>query len=104
VPCGLQSEILESEHELKKSGQMGQDKTTEFIRRYFWEPMMNDGIVRYIQSCREYCQNKAARHKSYGRLQPLELAYSMWSLIVMDFIRDLPLSNGCDQLWVILDQ
>jgi hypothetical protein len=49
-------------------------------------------------------KNKAARHKSYGLLQPLELAYTPWSSIAMNFIMDLPLSDGCNQLWYIIDR
>jgi hypothetical protein len=36
-------------------------------------------------------------------LSPLELPYAPWTSIAMDFITDLPLSEDCDQLWVIVD-
>jgi hypothetical protein len=65
---------------------------------------MNDEIIKYIQSCPECQRNKAARHKAYGLLQPLELAYAPWQSIAMDFITDLPLSEECNQLWVIIDR
>jgi hypothetical protein len=65
---------------------------------------MNDEIVKYIQSCPQCQKNKAARHTSYGLLQQLELAYILWSSIAMDFITDVPLSDGCNQLWVNIDR
>jgi hypothetical protein len=65
---------------------------------------MNEDIIQYVQSCPEFQTNKAARHKSYGLLQPLEPAYSVWKSIAMDFITDFLLSEGCDQLWVIIDR
>jgi len=34
----------------------------------------------------------------------LELPYAPWQSIAMDFITDLPLSNECDQLWVVIDR
>jgi len=37
-------------------------------------------------------------------LHPLELPYAPWQSIAMDFITDLPLSDGCDQLWVVVDR
>jgi hypothetical protein len=37
-------------------------------------------------------------------LSPLELPYAPWISIAMDFITDLPLSEDCDQLWVIVDR
>jgi hypothetical protein len=69
----------------------------------FWWPEMNDEIVKYIQSCPQFQKNIAARHKSYELLQLLQLAYMPWSSIAMDFITDLPRSDGCNQLWVIID-
>jgi len=39
-----------------------------------------------------------------GLLHPLELPYALWQSIAMDFITDLPISDGCDQLWVIVDR
>jgi hypothetical protein len=46
----------------------------------------------------------ATHHKPYGLLLPLELPYAPWTSIAMDFITDLPLSEDCDQLWVIIDR
>jgi hypothetical protein len=65
---------------------------------------MNEENIKYIQSCPECQKHKAARHKSYGLLQPLEFGFSPWSSIAMDFITDHPLSDGCDRLWVIIDR
>jgi transposase InsO family protein len=65
---------------------------------------MNEEIIKYVQSFPECQRNKAARHKAYGLLQPVEPAYAPWQSIAMDFITDLPLSEGCDQLWVIIDR
>jgi len=36
VPEGLVQKILESEHNTRIAGHMGQDKTIELIRRNFW--------------------------------------------------------------------
>jgi transposase InsO family protein len=65
---------------------------------------MNDRITEFVRSCPECQQNKASRHHPYGLLSPLELPYTPWQSIAMDFITDLPLSDGCDQLWIIIDQ
>jgi len=39
VPKGLVQRIMESEHNTKVAGHMGQDKTIELIRRNFWWPL-----------------------------------------------------------------
>jgi hypothetical protein len=83
---------------------MGQDKMKELIGRNFWSPKMNEEIIKYLQSCPECQRSKAARHKPYGLLQSLEPDYALWQTITMDFITDLLLSEGCDQLWVIINR
>jgi len=104
VPQGLIQRILESEHDTKVAGHMGQDKTIELIRRNFWWPKMNEQIIDFVRSCPECQQNKAARHQPYGLSSPLELPYAPWQSIAMDFITELPRSEGCDQLWVVIDR
>jgi len=104
VPNTLVQKVLESEHDSKIAGHFGQDKTIELIRRNFWWPQMDDAIIKYVQSCSECQKNKSRRHRKYGLLSPLELPHAPWQSIAMDFITDLPESEGCDQLWVVIDR
>jgi hypothetical protein len=78
IPSSLRDDVLVSEHDSKVAGHMGQDKTKELIRWNLWWPRMDNDIVKYIQACVECQRNKLARHKSYGLLQPLELAHAPW--------------------------
>ena len=106
VPEGrkIREQILESEHDTKVAGHMGQDKTIELVRRNFWWPKMNERIIDFVRSCPECQKNKASRHQPYGLTSPLELPYSPWQSIAMDFIMEVPLSDNCDQLWVVIDR
>lgn len=65
---------------------------------------MDEAIEEYVRSCPTCQKDKASRHKPYGFLSPLELPYASWQSISMDFITDVPESDGCDQLWVIVDR
>ena len=65
---------------------------------------MNERIMDFVRSCPECQKKKALRHQPYGLSSPLELPYAPWQSIAMDFITDLPTSEGCDQLWVIIDR
>jgi len=76
VPKGLVQKVMESEHDTKVAGHMGQDKTIELIRRNFWWPKMNERIIDFVRSCPECQQNKASRHQPYGLSSPLELPYA----------------------------
>jgi hypothetical protein len=104
IPSSLRDHVLVREQDSKVAGHMGQDNMKELIRRNVWWPRMDEDIVKYIHACVKCQRNKSANHKSYGLLQPLELAYAPWQSIAMDFITDLPLSEGGDQLWVIIDR
>jgi len=104
VPEQMVRKILESEHDTKVAGHMGQDKTIELVRRNFWWPKMDERIIDFVRSCPECQKNKASRHQPYGLSSPLELPYAPWQSIAMDFITDLPLSEECDQLWVVIDR
>ena len=104
VPEGIVRQVLESEHDSKVAGHIGQDKTIELIRRNFWWPKMNEQIIDFVRSCPDCQQNKASHHQPYGLSSPLELPYAPWQSIAMDFITELPTSDNCDQLWVIIDR
>jgi hypothetical protein len=104
VPENARNVILHTEHNSPVAGHFGQDKTIELIRWNFWWPKMDQEIIEYVRSCLECQKDKATRHKPYGLLSPLELPYAPWTSIAMDFITDLPLSEDCDQLWVIIDR
>jgi hypothetical protein len=102
VLCSLRDSVLQSKHESTVAGYMGKDKMKELIRQNFWGPKMNEDIIKYVQSCPECLQNNVAKHKAYGLLQPLEPGYTPWQSITIDFITNLPLSDVCKQLWLII--
>jgi len=103
VPEELVQKILESEYDTRVAGHMGQDKMIELIRRNFWWPKMNERIIDFVQSYPECQQNKTSRHQPYGLSSPLELPSTPWQSIAMDIIMELPLLEGYEQLWVIID-
>ena len=100
----LRKFIMESEHDSRVAGHMGMDKTMELVdRNFYWQEMAKD-IEDYVCSCDDCQKNKASRHKRHGALHPLELSYAPWDAISMDFIMQLPKSEGCSTVWVIVDR
>ena len=65
---------------------------------------MAKAIEDHVHSCEDCQKNKASRHKRHGTLHPLELSYAPWDAISMDFITQLPKSDGCSTVWVIVDR
>jgi len=58
----------------------------------------------YVRSCDECQHSKSPRHAKYGLLQPLEVPYAAWSSIWMEFITQLPESQGITQIMVVIDR
>jgi hypothetical protein len=62
IPEQLQrlKQILESAHDSKVAGHMGQDKSIELVRRNFFWPEMEKFIEDYVCPCPVCQKNKAA--------------------------------------------
>ena len=95
---------MDSEHDSRVAGHMGIDKTMKLVDRNFYSQEMAKDIEDYVRSCEDCERNKASRHKRHGALHPLELCYAPWDAIFMDFITQLPQSDGCSTVGVIVDR
>ena len=96
--------ILHNNHDSKIAGHFGIYQTLERLKHnYHWHRMEED-IKDYVQACDTCQRDKLSRHRRYGQLEPLEVSYQPWSSISMDWIVDLPESNGYTQIWVIVDR
>ena len=95
---------MEAEHDSQVAGHMGMDKTIQMVDRNFYWPVMAKDIEEYVHSCEGCQKNTAPCRKRHGTLHPLELSYAPWDSISMDFITQLPKSEGCSTVWVIVDR
>ena len=100
----LKKMVFENEHDTMVACHMGMDKTLEMINRNFNWPRMAEDIADCVCSCDDCQRNKASRHKRHDTLHPLELSYSPWDSISMDFITHLLVSEDCSTVWVIVDR
>ena len=100
----LLTEIAKGCHDSKVAGQFGQEKTIELVtRKLYWEKLTN-WINDYVRSCDGCQDNKSPRHTKYGLLQPLEVRYAAWTSISVEFITQLPESQGKTQIMVVVDR
>jgi len=99
----LRMAIIRRHHDVPQAGHGGTAKTTELIKRKYYWPKMRETIKRYVRNC-DICQRiKVVRHAPYGMLQPNEIPTRPWQSIAMDFITDLPISDGYDSILVVID-
>ena len=104
VPTNCRPSVLKLCHDSPSAGHFGFRKTTSLISRDFWWPSIHLDVKNYIHSCEVCCRSKSSRHKPYGLLQPLDISNHPWSSISMDFITDLPSSDGFDTILVVVDR
>src|SRR5258706_4035316 len=60
-------------------------------------------VKDYMASCTTCTRMKSPRHKPYGKLKQLPIPSRPWSSISMDFIEQLPDSEGFSAILVIID-
>jgi hypothetical protein len=100
----LRLRVLKIKHDHPLSGHPGKHKTaTLTLREFFW-PKLRDTVSDYCKSCVFCSRNKTRRHKPYGILQPLPISERPWHSISVDFIEQLPSSDGFTAILVIVDR
>src|SRR5258705_3624981 len=70
---------------------------------YHW-PGLRCMVGDYIRSCTSCARTKAMHHKPYGLLKQLPTPGQPWEPISMDFIEQLPASEGFTAILVIVDR
>ena len=88
-PIGGHSGFLKTYHKVKKE--------------FFWKCLKTD-IQRFIAECLVCQQNKVETIKTLGLLQPLNIPSQLWEEVSMDFITNLPKSEGSNVIMVVVDK
>jgi hypothetical protein len=64
---------------------------------------MSKFIDAYCSTCNLCLHTKTQHHAPYGELQPLPVPPEWWDTISMDFIMELPESQGFNAIMVVVD-
>ena len=105
VPKQLRNEIMSEGHDIiSESAHSGYYKTYNRISATYYWPWMSRDIKNFVNTC-DVCQKtKPRRHAPIGLLQPIPIPSQPFEVVTMDFIPELPLSNGFDNILVIVDK
>jgi transposase InsO family protein len=100
----LKQKVLLELHTSPVGGHSGFLKTYHRVKKdFFW-----DGLKTNVQSFVEECvvcqENKVETIKTPGLLQPLSIPSQHWEEVSMDFITELPKSEGKSVIMVIVDR
>lgn len=61
-------------------------------------------VRRYVLGCKECAMSKSPQHLPAGKLHPLPIPNRPWSHLGVDFMTDLPSSDGNTCILVIVDR
>jgi len=104
VPDGLRKKIIQNYHSSPAAGHFGINKTKELIKRnYFWKTM-NQDIEDFVKHCDVCARMKNSTHPPYGLVELTETPSRPWAYINVDFLTDLPVSNGYTGTMNVIDQ
>jgi len=96
--------VLKSKHDHILSGHPGKEKTLQLVLRDYNWPKLREFVTDYVKTCNTCMRNKPKNHKPYGLLKQLPIPPQPWKSILMDFIEQLPLSEGYTDILVVVDK
>ena len=101
----LRQECIGWVHAHPFTGHVGQNRTTEILRRDFWWPGLDKDVADYVGGCEMCSRNKPTNLKKAGLLSPLPIPGTPWESVGMDFITHLPKTrSGHTALYVVVDR
>ncbi|KAL0147003.1 hypothetical protein M9458_057527, partial [Cirrhinus mrigala] len=104
VPLNLRPRVLAEVHSAPSSGHPGIEATLHLLNNRFWWPTLRPDTINFIKNCSICNTTKVPRRLPAGLLQPLPVPQRPWSHIVVDFITDLPSSNGHTTILSVVDR
>ncbi|KAI0994661.1 hypothetical protein K3495_g13520, partial [Podosphaera aphanis] len=100
----LRTSILQYTHDSHLAGHPGRDTMVGIIlRRWFW-PKLRESVRRFIRNCDVCGRTTVWREAKAGFLRSLPIPERLGSELTIDFVTDMPPSNGCTNIMVITDR
>ena len=100
----LHLRVLCYKHDHLLAGHFGQNHTLELVHCEYTWPSVHAFIKDYVSSCTSCGRAKTPRHRPYGLLKQLPIPTRPWHSISMDFIEQLPSSDGFTSILVVVDR
>lgn len=103
VPAALCKRVIQWVHNCLSPGHPGIAATTQLTNNRFWWPSLQSDIITFIRNC-TICQTSKSSHQApAGLLQPLPIPQRPRFHIAIDFVTDLPNSQGHTTILTVID-
>ncbi len=104
VPQPLRQRVLSLVHSIPSSGHPAITATLQLLNNRFWWPSIQTDTITFIKNC-DICNISKSPHQlPAGLLQPLPIPQRPWSHIAIDFVTDLPASQGQTTILTVIDR
>lgn len=96
--------LLREFHDSKRGGHSGVLKTLKRVQQsFYWEGIFKC-VQKYVMKCSVCQTHKHSTLTLAGLLKPLPLPVCILEDIVLDFIEGLPMSQGVNAVFVVIDR
>ncbi len=103
VPQALRQRVMQLVHSNPSSGHPGIAATLQLLNNKFWWSTLRTDTITFIQNCTVCNTSKSPHQLPAGLLQPLPIPQRPWSHLAIDFVTDLPASQGHNTILTVVD-
>jgi len=104
VPPEFRTDVLWQHHASEVAGYWGRHRTQELVScNFIWDRWQED-VAKYVAGCIRCQKAKADRHSRQTKLVSMPTGERPFKEIAMDFVGELPESEGFNAILVITDQ
>ncbi|KAH9685457.1 hypothetical protein KPL70_013962 [Citrus sinensis] len=104
VPHQIRDKLMFEAHNTRIGGHSGVLRTYKRLAQQFYWPAMFRTVQQYVNNCETCQRTKATTLRPAGLLQPLPIPCQVWDDITLDFIEGLPMSQGKNTIFVVVDR
>ncbi len=104
IPRSQRTSLIHTAHTSLGTGHPATNQTLSLIKDCFWWPGMANDIRRYVRGSLECATAKTPHHLPSGKFLPLPIPRCPWSHLEVDFVTDLPASDGNTCILVTVDR
>ena len=96
--------VLQAFHDSPLAGHMGRKSTYRSLLHWFFWPNMRNDVTKFVRCCHLCKRTKAVNEQKQGLLRSLEIPNGKGRHWSVDYIVDLPVSQGCKNILVWVDR
>ncbi len=104
IPRSQRTSLIHTAHTSLGTGHPATNQTLSLLQDRFWWPGMANDIRRYVRGSQECATAKTPHHLPSGKFLPLPIPWCPWSHLEVDFVTDLPASDGNTCILVTVDR